>query len=198
MRGFFTVCITFTALVCMCSPATATTINWGTGDQYHVYDGCDTTAPILDCLVGEDLASKPLVQLIGVGENGVIDDPDLLDPHFLGGDDVWLADSSLGTGYGPPGALCDGRWSKVGSDVDAQVRDFIFARAWNVTASEIPGLPTFWGHSGDSSVLFEIETNPDTFETGDIFICVPEPGFLIVFAVGGILALHRRRPEATD
>lgn len=199
MRGVFVVCIAFTALVCICGPARATIVNWGTGDEGHVYDGPDDTYPILDCLVDEDIATKPLVQLIWVGTNGVIDLPDLSAPGFLGGDDELLAESSLGAGYGPPSALCNGRWSKTGSDVDANTDDLIFARAWNVTKSQISGLPTIWWHFGNSG-LFKIEDArvPSTFPTGDIYMIVPEPGFLLVFAVAGLLALRRRRSKTTD
>ena len=97
-----------------------------------VYAACDvsmtakSTTGVQDADCSTWLEKYDWLQVVEVGSNGVIDDPDQTKPNYIGGDDMLLDNSNIGASY-PFGT--NGRFSDV--VLNCCEGHTIYVRAWN-------------------------------------------------------------------
>ncbi len=146
-----------------------------------------------------NLANGALVQLIksvGAVDNpfpgGVPDPVYWISPDYTV-DDIILDEVHAGYGLGPPGARAQGEWSRT-MDVDIEVGDVLYARAFNVPKADTDGSHeitigrcTCCGDIVSNTVTQVV--NPETYYFDNLSMVIPEPA-VPLFVLPGIMLMR--------
>lgn len=176
------------------SGAPAATIGWGCHTEHGVYDYLRDSYFPGDKTLTLHFSSGAYVQLIKV-----VGDVDSFWDRWLV-DDIVLDEGHIGYGFFGSGPA-NGEWWMAGRNVDIDVGDIIYVKAYNMPKDDVTTTP--FGLLGvtitdaDSNFLGKtvMQTmSPENYYFDDLAVVVPEPAPLLLLVPGlALWALRRKR-----